>query len=103
MMLQINEQNVHGLTHAEVIMQLQKVSPSIKLLIARESSFGSNLAENKHMKLKEKFFGCKEFSVEIIKRPGKSLGISIVPIWRDRGVLVADVVKFILIPFWSEV
>jgi len=80
-MVQVNEENLREASHDYAIQVLRQTPPTVNILLFRDDS---------HVKEEDIY---DIFTVDLIKKPGKGLGLSIVGKRNDVGVYISDIVK----------
>jgi len=86
-LLQVNGVDIREFSHQRVLQVLrQTTSPILRLLVHR----GEGYSEDEMS---------ETTTVELVKRPGKGLGISIVERGIGAGILIADIVRNLLCSF----
>ena len=81
MHFQVNNENLREATHDYAIQVLRQTPATVQMLVFRDDS---------HVKEEDIY---DVFTVELIKKPGKGLGLSIVGKRNDVGVYISDIVK----------
>ncbi|CDW54462.1 PDZ domain containing protein [Trichuris trichiura] len=84
-LLEVNGHSLRDVPHDEAISVLRQTSSKVRLLVYRDSRMKSNLLEPKNI--------YDIFEVELNKKPGKGLGLSIVGRKDEPGIFIAEVVK----------
>ncbi|XP_052777213.1 multiple PDZ domain protein-like isoform X10 [Mya arenaria] len=79
--LEVNHENLREATHDYAIQVLRQTPPSVDMLVFRDDS---------HVKEEDIY---DIFTVDLIKKPGRGLGLSIVGKRNDVGVYISDIVK----------
>uniref|UniRef100_T1JEZ5 PDZ domain-containing protein n=1 Tax=Strigamia maritima TaxID=126957 RepID=T1JEZ5_STRMM len=79
--LEVNNENLRDSTHDHAIGTLRQTPSKVKMVVFREESPA------------RKEDAVELFEVELLKKPGKGLGLSIVGLKNGPGVFVSDVVK----------
>ncbi|KAL8570734.1 hypothetical protein ACOMHN_039168 [Nucella lapillus] len=79
--LEVNKEDLRDATHDRAIQILRQTPPRVSILVYRDDQ-QTREEDLYHV-----------FTVELIKRPGKGLGLSIVGKKNDVGVYISDIVK----------
>ena len=79
--MQVNGENLREATHDYAIQVLRQTPATVSMRVFRDDS---------HVKEEDIY---DIFTVELIKKPGKGLGLSIVGKRNDVGVYISDIVK----------
>ncbi|KAH3696145.1 hypothetical protein DPMN_083608, partial [Dreissena polymorpha] len=79
--LEVNVENLREATHDYAIQVLRQTPPTVNMLVFRDDA---------HVKEEDIY---DIFTVELVKKPGKGLGLSIVGKRNDVGVYISDIVK----------
>lgn len=77
----MNVENLREATHDYAIQVLRQTPPTVNMLVFRDDA---------HVKEEDIY---DIFTVELMKKPGKGLGLSIVGKRNDVGVYISDIVK----------
>uniref|UniRef100_A0A5S6Q8E7 PDZ domain-containing protein n=1 Tax=Trichuris muris TaxID=70415 RepID=A0A5S6Q8E7_TRIMR len=84
-LLEVNGRSLRDAPHELAISVLRQTPSKVQLLVYRDSKMKSNLLEPKNI--------YDIFEVELNKKPGKGLGLSIVGRKHEPGIFIAEVVK----------
>lgn len=79
--LEVNDQDLREATHSRAVQVLRQVTATVKMVVFRDE------ANHRDDELYE------AVTVELMKKPGKGLGLSITACRDNAGVLISDVVK----------
>ena len=79
--LQVNDEDLTEATHNRALQVLRQTPPVVRMAVYRDES---QVREEDILDV---------FSVELIKRPGKGLGLSIVGKKNDVGIYISDIVS----------
>ncbi|XP_012939309.1 multiple PDZ domain protein [Aplysia californica] len=79
--LEVNEEDLTEATHNRALQVLRQTPPIVKMAVYRDES---QVREEDILDV---------FSVDLVKRPGKGLGLSIVGKKNDVGIYISDIVK----------
>ncbi|KAJ1360942.1 hypothetical protein KIN20_020069 [Parelaphostrongylus tenuis] len=83
--LEVNNFSLRGVTHDQAISALRRTPPKVRLLIYRDVNLQLSLLDPTQI--------YNIFEVELVKKPGRGLGLSIVGRKNEPGVYVSEVVK----------
>ncbi|VDL69781.1 unnamed protein product [Nippostrongylus brasiliensis] len=83
--LEVNNVSLRGVTHDQAISSLRRTPPKVRLLIYRDVNLQLSLLDPTQI--------YNMFEVELVKKPGRGLGLSIVGRKNEPGVYVSEVVK----------
>ncbi|KAK6734054.1 hypothetical protein RB195_017683 [Necator americanus] len=83
--LEVNNVSLRGVTHDQAISALRRTPPKVRLLIYRDVNLQLSLLDPTQI--------YNMFEVELVKKPGRGLGLSIVGRKNEPGVYVSEVVK----------
>ena len=83
--LKVNGQNLRGVTHEQAIAALRKTPAKVRLLVYRDINLQLSLLDPTQI--------YNIFEIELIKKPGRGLGLSIVGRKKEPGVYVSEVVR----------
>ncbi|KAH3892988.1 hypothetical protein DPMN_017125 [Dreissena polymorpha] len=81
MFVQVNVENLLEATHHYAIQVVRQTPPTVNMLVFRDDA---------HVKEEDIY---DIFTVELVKKPGKGLGLSIVGKQNNVGVYISDIVK----------
>ena len=79
----MNHEDLRAATHDRAIQVLRQTSAVVKMLVYRDDTQQTD----------QEMYDI--FEVELVKKPGKGLGLSIVGKRNDVGAYVSDVVRFL--------
>ncbi|VDM55814.1 unnamed protein product [Angiostrongylus costaricensis] len=83
--LEVNNFSLRSVTHDQAISALRRTPPKVRLLIYRDVNLQLSLLDPTQI--------YNIFEVELVKKPGRGLGLSIVGRKNEPGVYVSEVVK----------
>jgi len=83
--LEVNGQNLRGVAHEQAIAMLRRTPAKVRLLIYRDVNLQLSLLDPTQI------YNC--FEIELQKKPGRGLGLSIVGRKHEPGVYVSEVVR----------
>ncbi|GMT17003.1 hypothetical protein PFISCL1PPCAC_8300, partial [Pristionchus fissidentatus] len=83
--LEVNGTSLRGVSHEQAISLLRRTPPKVRLLVYRDANLQMSLLDPTQI--------YNMFEVELTKRPGRGLGLSIVGRKSEPGVYVSEVVK----------
>ncbi|CAD5209989.1 unnamed protein product [Bursaphelenchus okinawaensis] len=82
-LLEVNGQSLRGLTHEQAISILRRTPAKVRLLVYRDVNVQLSLLDPPYM----------IHDLELVKKPGRGLGISIVGRKDEPGVYISEIVK----------
>ena len=82
---QVNGVDLRNATHDRAINVLRQTPNVVKMIVFRDESL-----------LKDEDL-YEVFTVELLKKPGKGLGLTIVGRKKDPGIFISDIVRFLLL------
>uniref|UniRef100_A0A1I7RYQ9 Inactivation-no-after-D protein n=1 Tax=Bursaphelenchus xylophilus TaxID=6326 RepID=A0A1I7RYQ9_BURXY len=82
-LLEVNGQSLRGLTHEQAISILRRTPAKVRLLVYRDVNVQMSLLDPPYM----------IHDLELVKKPGRGLGISIVGRKDEPGVYISEIVK----------
>ncbi|GMR37357.1 hypothetical protein PMAYCL1PPCAC_07552, partial [Pristionchus mayeri] len=83
--LEVNGTSLRGVSHEQAISLLRRTPPKVRLLVYRDANLQMSLLDPTQI--------YNMFELELTKRPGRGLGLSIVGRKNEPGVYVSEVVK----------
>ncbi|GMS85096.1 hypothetical protein PENTCL1PPCAC_7271, partial [Pristionchus entomophagus] len=83
--LEVNGTSLRGVSHEQAISLLRRTPPKVRLLVYRDANLQMSLLDPTQI--------YNMFDLELTKRPGRGLGLSIVGRKNEPGVYVSEVVK----------
>lgn len=81
----MNGESLRDVAHEKAIQLLRQTPPKVRLLIFRDPEFQLSMLDPTQM--------YNIFEVELLKKPGKGLGLSIVGRKNEPGVFISEVVN----------
>ena len=79
---QVNGDDLREASHDRAIQVLRQTPPKVRIIVFRDDSQIKD----------EEFYDV--FTVELLKKPGKGLGLSIVGRRNDVGIFISDIVSY---------